>query len=270
MRSGSMGYEYIYKLADRNIRICSCYEYVHRMCADYRVDGSTGVETGKVGAGVRIKPDFSVHTDQADIDYEREKSEKEKALTGMVHLSSDPYLETLAIYRQIAEQMPFYDTILFHGSCVAVDGVGYLFTAKSGTGKSTHTRLWREFLGDRAVMINDDKPLIRVAEDVITIYGTPWNGKDHLSTNTSVPLKAICILTRAEQNTITRISTKEAYSMLLQQAYRPMDRAALGKTMELIDGLSQKVELWRLGCNISLEAAEIAYQAMSRQRVGDD
>ncbi len=90
MRSGSMGYEYIYKLADRNIRICSCYEYVHRMCADYRVDGSTGVETGKVGAGVRIKPDFSVHTDQADIDYEREKSEKEKALTGMVHLSSDP------------------------------------------------------------------------------------------------------------------------------------------------------------------------------------
>ena len=84
----------------------------------------------------------------------------------------DDYLETLAVCRKIAERMPEYDTFLFHGSCIAVDGVGYLFTAKSGTGKSTHTRLWRELLDNRATMVNDDKPLIRIADDGLVIYGT--------------------------------------------------------------------------------------------------
>ena len=95
-----------------------------------------------------------------------------------------------------------YDTILFHGSVIAVDGIGYLFTAKSGTGKSTHTRLWREYFGDRAAMVNDDKPLLKITDSSVIAYGTPYNGKHRLGTNISVPLKAICILTRAADNHI--------------------------------------------------------------------
>ena len=96
---------------------------------------------------------------------------------------------------RIADKV-IYDTILFHGSAVAVDGIGYLFTAKSGTGKSTHTRLWRELFGERAVMLNDDKPLIKVSENGIIVYGTPWDGKHRLSTNTFVPLKGICFMSK--------------------------------------------------------------------------
>jgi hypothetical protein len=159
--------------------------------------------------------------------------------------------------------MTEYDTLLLHGSCVAVDGMGYLFTAGSGTGKSTHTRLWRELLGERAVMINDDKPLIRAGADgAAMVYGTPWDGKHRLSTNTAVPLRAVCILERAAENAIRPIPAGEAYPMLLQQAYRPMDSMAMSKTLTLIDSLATSVGLWRLGCNTDIEAARVAYEAM--------
>ena len=240
----------IYRLAERNIAVTSLYEEVHRLCAAYRVSDAA--------------PDFAVRIAQADIDLERERSAREDAAEGRsVRQFPDSYLETLAVYRQIAERMTEYDTLLLHGSCVAVDGMGYLFTAKSGTGKSTHTRLWRELLGERAVMINDDKPLIRAGADgTAMVYGTPWDGKHRLSTNTAVPLRAVCILERAAENTIRPIPAEEAYPMLLQQAYRPRDAAALAKTLTLLDRLAGCVRFWRLCCNMDPEAARAAYEAM--------
>ena len=205
-----------------------------------------------------------METTPSDIEYEDERSAAEDKKEGIpVRKFSAPYLETLAVYRKIAEKMLDYDTILFHGSAVAVEGVGYLFTAKSGTGKSTHTRLWREILGERAVMINDDKPLIKVSENGITIYGTPWDGKHRLSTNMSVPLRAICILERAEENCIVPITKKDAYNMLIQQVYKPTEPQMLIKTLQLIDRLSENVKLYRLGCNMDIGAAEISYKTMS-------
>ena len=239
----------IYRLADWTIQITSVYEAVHKLCAEYQTNES--------------QQDFSVQTSASDITFEREKSAREDVTEGnIIRNFHDAYLETLAVYRKIAEQMPVYDTVLFHGSCVAVDGEGYLFTAKSGTGKSTHARLWREFLGDKVLMINDDKPLIRITNEGAKVYGTPWDGKHHLSTNTSVPLKSICILERAKENIIRPISMGEAYPMLLQQIYRPINEDAMAKTLSLIDRLVASVSLWRLGCNMDPEAAHISYQAM--------
>ena len=238
-----------YRLAERTIRISSQYDQVHRLCRDYVVNST--------------QTDFSVCTSQADIAFERNRSYREdNPDEGAVRSYSDAYLETLAVYRQIAERMPVYDTVLMHGSCVAVDGVGYLFTAKSGTGKSTHTRFWRELLGAKAQMINDDKPLIRIGEEGVLIFGTPWDGKHRLSTNCSVPLRAICLLTRGEHNEIQPISPIEAYPMLVQQIYRPLDEAALHQTMGLIDRLLGHVRFWRLRCRPDLQAAEVAWQAM--------
>lgn len=237
-----------YRFAELNISVDSLHETVHRLCADYRVQDNSA---------------FDIIIKQEDIDFERERSEREERPGGFKILDyRDGYLETLAVYRKIAEILPEYDTILIHGSCVAVNDEGYLFIAKSGIGKSTHTRLWRKLFGNQAVMINDDKPLIRIDKNGAMIYGTPWDGKHRLSTNTAVPLKAICILTRADENSIYSVSAKEAYPMLLQQVYRPMDTTAMGQTLNLIDRLTSKVSLWRLGCNTDIEAAQIAYNAM--------
>ncbi len=239
----------IYAIAELNISVTSLHDDVHRLCAAYpAANGKTA---------------FFVRTTQGDIDFEREKSAREDEAEGVaVRRFSDGYLETLAVYRKIAEQMPLYDTVLLHGSSVAVDGTGYLFLAKSGTGKSTHVRLWRELLGDRAVMINDDKPLVKVTEEGATIYGTPWDGKHRLSSNIAVPLKAVCVLERSENNAIRPVTAGEAYPTLLRQAYRPADVTAMSRTLALLERLSGSVSLWRLGCNLELEAARIAYAAM--------
>jgi len=238
----------IYKIADKVIEINSLHSEVHAMCADYRFDGT---------------PDFSIEICQENIDFERKKSADEDIYEGHeIRHFPDSYLETLAVYRKIADKMLEYDTILFHGSVVAVDNQAFLFTAKSGTGKSTHTKLWREYFGDKAVMVNDDKPLIHVSENGVKVFGTPWDGKHRISTNISVPLKAVCILERAEENHIEKISSKSAYAMLMQQIYRPLNPALMMSTLKLVDKLSQNTGLYRLGCNISTEAVEIAYNGM--------
>lgn len=208
-------------------------------------------------------PDFTVELLDSDITREQQRSDAEAEVEGIPPRRwPTSYLETLALYRRIAEQAPFFDTILFHSSAIAVEGEGYLFTARSGTGKSTHTRLWMERFGERAVMVNDDKPLLRICEDSTTVYGTPWDGKHHLSCNLAVPVKAICLLQRAETNHIRQIRPEEAYAMLLQQTYRPQDPAALSRTLELLDRMIGQVRLFRLGCNQNPDAALVAYAGM--------
>ena len=248
------------KLADKVIRIHSIYDYIREYSKDY-----VPAEQGVIPEELPI--DFEVVVTQSDIEFERDKSAAEDRKEGIqVRHFTDEYLETLAVYRKIAQKMLSFDTILFHGSVIAVDGFGYLFTAKSGTGKSTHTRLWRENFGDRAVMVNDDKPLLRITKDGVTAYGTPWDGKHRLSTNTSVPLKGICILERAAENHIIKLDTKEemrsAYPMIVQQTHRAGNPASVVKTMELIDRLMEVVPIYRLSCNMEPEAAKVAYEGM--------
>ena len=237
-----------YKIAERVVEINSLYEKVHNYCRDYETD-----ETA----------DFSVSITPDDIVYEKQKTDSEYAYEGLpLPNFSDALLEETAVYRKIGEKMPDYDTIIFHGSVIAVEGQGFLFTAKSGTGKSTHTRLWREYLGEKAVMVNDDKPMLKITDNGVIAYGTPYNGKHHLGCNMSVPLKAICILTRGEKNSIVRIDKKEAYAMLLQQVYRPNDPVQMAKTLKLLDRMAENVGLYKLACNMDIEAAEVAYNAM--------
>ena len=232
------------------IGIRSLYDEVQRMCRDYRAPEDR-------------EPEFLVQITEQDIEAERAQSEQTRIEEGLPDYAfDDPYLETLAVYRKIATACVSRGRLLMHGSVIAVDGQGYLFTARSGTGKSTHTRLWRELLGEKAVMINDDKPLLRITENGVIAYGTPYNGKHRLGCNMSVPLKGLCILTRADKNSICRISKSEAYSMLMQQVYRPADPLSMKKTLCLIDKLAAVTPLYRLGCNMDIEAAEVSYNGM--------
>lgn len=247
----------IYYLAERIIHITSKYAYIHEMCRDYQAESMAD-----------SLPDITVSTTSEDIAFERTKSEQEDLKNGQTpHDWNDDYLETLAVYRKIAEKMPAFDTVLFHGSALSVDGTAYIFTAKSGTGKSTHTRLWREMLGERAVMVNDDKPLIRVSDNESIVYGTPWDGKHHLSNNIAVPIKALCLLQRSATNQIKPISAADALPVLLQQTYRPSDTEAMMKTISLINRFMKQVKLYRMGCNMEPAAAATAYEALTRDKM---
>ena len=233
-----------YRLADLGVQISSIYPHVHMFCKDYVYNGD---------------PDIRIVIQQEHIDYERARAEKYAEKEGIQRSDFPPtYLEALAVHRALAEQLPDYDRMMMHGSALALDGQAVIFTAKSGTGKSTHARLWREQFGDRVTMINDDKPLLHITPEQVIVYGSPWAGKHFLSNNISAPLKAICFLERGVENKITRISAAEAFPMFLQQCYRPKGREALMKTMELLDILSGTVGLYRLTCNMDPEAAIVA------------
>lgn len=239
-----------YILADMCVAIRSLHEEVQRMCADYRAPQDR-------------EPDFLVQTSEQEIEAERAQSEETRIEEGLPPYEFEaPYLETLAVYRKIATEAVSRGRLLMHGSVIAVDGRAYMFTARSGTGKSTHVRLWRQLFGDRAVMINDDKPLLKVTEQETRIYGTPWDGKHRLSTNTSAPLQAICILTRAAENTIREIKPAEAVNMLIMQTFRPEDSTLLLSTFDLLDRMARNVRFYLLGCNMDPEAAVVSSKAM--------
>ena len=225
-----------YKIADVVFTTEHKYGYVEKVCADYICES----EDAEVNLVV---------TDE-DILYERSKGAEDL---------TDSYLESLVLCRKLCDYaLDKKDAFFMHGSAIMVDGEAYLFTAKSGTGKSTHTRLWRELLGERAVMINDDKPIIRLIDGKFYAYGTPWNGKHRLSTDTKAPIKAICILERGKE------APKDALLKILDQTLRPTKKERLEKELDLIGKLLKSVNLYKLWCNVSLDAAKLSYEFMSK------
>ena len=240
-----------YIFADEPVRIESQYDYIHRMCAEY------------VAQEVEEKQIIPVHTTPEQIQHEQVLSDEEMRYEGHDEVQYPPeYLETLAVYRQMCNALPERNVLLMHGSVIAVDGKAYMFTAVSGTGKSTHTRLWREHFGNRAMMINDDKPLVRVEDGKALAYGTPWDGKHHLSTNTSAPLCGIVILERGEQNEIERISGEDAFPTLVQQSYRPEGMDGFVKVMDMLAKLAENVPMYRLHCNMNPDAAIVSAKGL--------
>ena len=169
----------------------------------------------------------------------------------------------MAFYRMLIDN----DGFMLHSSAVVVDGKAYLFSAHSGTGKSTHTQLWLQQFGDRAFILNDDKPALRRVNGVWFAYGTPWSGKYDISVNTGVPIAGIAMLERGEKNEITPYSGKEAIFDLFVQTNRPRAAEYRIKLMELMDSLMQSVPVWKLKCNMDPEAAVVAYEAMSGKKV---
>lgn len=157
-----------------------------------------------------------------------------------------------------------FDGILLHSSCVVVDGVAYAFSADSGTGKSTHTQLWLKRFGERAYMLNDDKPCIRKIDGRIYACGTPWSGKYDYSTPEIIPLGGICFLERSETNYIKPADKKNAIFNIFSQTVRRLDENAMNMLFDVLEDILGSVSLYELGCNISQEAVEVSYNAMKK------
>lgn len=172
------------------------------------------------------------------------------------------YMSTGAsFYRQLLD----YGGMMLHSSAVVVDGQAYLFTADSGTGKSTHTRLWLEKFGDRAFILNDDKPALRLEAGGWYAYGTPWSGKNNINVDTRAPVAGIAILERGDVNSIEPFGGIDAIRSILLQVNRPKAKAYREKLLELLDKLITQVPIWKLRCNMESEAAEVSYQAMRKK-----
>lgn len=178
--------------------------------------------------------------------------------------------------RQFHTKILDYNAMMLHASAVVADDVAYLFSAPSGTGKSTHTKLWLEMLGERAYILNDDKPVIRILEDGIYAYGTPWCGSSDIGVNRKAKLKAICFIERAESNWIKRMELSDGMPLILNMFYatiRQLDRYSCmtpitpdnaSKYLDLIIKIIEEIPVYQLGCTPDISAARLAYETMNR------
>ena len=208
-------------------------------------------------------PEFSVCVTEADIAFEQADLLEEAHRDGFKpRVFTDPFLERAAIQRAFAEYLFDFDILLFHGSAIAVDHQGFVFTAHSGTGKSTHTRLWQTVFGSRVVIVNDDKPFLSLTSEGVLLHGSPWSGKHGLDSNVTVPLNGICILERGTENKILPLSAEDALPVLRKQTYAPLDNGKLPKFLELTKQLSEALPLWKMACTKAPEAAHVAYDTM--------
>ncbi len=231
-----------------SVEVEHCFDFISNHCQDYKTTKPTEV--------------FIKITDE-DLNFEAKFNKTEATA------ESKGYLEFLSLYRKLCCEIAEKEIILMHGCAIATGGKAYIFTAPSGTGKTTHARLWLQLLGDKAFVLNGDKPLIDMKTDVPTVYGTPWDGKEHLSRNTQLPLGGIVLIEQSKSNSIEPISSDDALKILLSQCYRPNDPTVMQHVLNSIVKLSGSVKFYKLKCNISKEAAMLSYSTLTKDDINE-
>ena len=175
---------------------------------------------------------------------------------------SDGYIENICLYREICLKMPSFDRFLLHACVLEYNGNAYAFLGKSGTGKSTHTGLWLEYI-DGAEILNGDKPILSVEEEQVFAFGTPWMGKEGRGKKGKAPLKALVFLEQAKENQITKLSISEASMRIFQQVLFPTDEDNATKSLELFDRLVMGVPAYLLKCDISETAVKTSFEELT-------
>jgi len=194
-------------------------------------------------------------------------SEKARQLGFVPSGGTKSFCEYTSTGMSFYSELPKYDAFMVHASAVIMDGRAYLFSALSGTGKSTHTALYRRVFGDeRARILNDDKPALKLENGEFYAYGTPWSGKTDMNLNLRVPLGGICLLRRGEKNEIRKLTPQEAMCTILEQTIRPKDPVLMTRLMDAVDRLLEKDVIWEMKCTMDPEAAIVSYEAMSGRK----
>ena len=202
------------------------------------------------------KPDIRISVTENDVRKEQLECEKEGIRKNEIGL------ETISAYRKITESIIDYGIVLMHGAVIAIGDNSYMFAAPSGTGKTTHIKLWLRNIRDSYV-VNGDKPLIIVEKDRLVACGTPWSGDERMNTNTMKPLKSIVFMERSDKNHINKLSFQQAYPYLIQQTYIPHNKEAAKKVLSLIASMGNKASFWRFQCNnFESDCFETSYKAL--------
>lgn len=230
-----------YRIAQLNVAMDVRYEATLRQGEAYRYDFDG-------------EPDFEI---PAVSDGEIEAI---RAKNPLISPNICEYMQTGSMFYA---QLLRHDGMLLHASAVAYSGDAYLFSGPCGIGKSTHARMWRKCFGpENAVIINDDKPALRLMNDQIFVYGTPWSGKSRYNLNMRVPLAGIALLYRCETNVMTRADDPQAVHFLLNQTIRPPRRSSVETLLFLLDRVFESTPVYRFGLRADTEAAQLAYETM--------
>ncbi len=233
----------LHKIAGLTVDMGYKYETMKKQASAYKVDEFC--ET----------PDIKIYLSDELLE---QKQKEEPTLT----LDNCEYLFTGSVFYS---GLLYFGGFMLHSSAVIMDGKAYLFTADSGTGKSTHTSLWQKAFGEtRAEILNDDKPAIRIGKNGIFACGTPWSGKTDRNINKIVPIGAIGFLERSEENWIEQKNGGDVIGKLLKQTVRPPKLSEMDALLKYVDIVLKEVPVYSLGVNMTTDAAKMAYETMSK------
>lgn len=249
---------FVVKIAGLIYEINSIYASSQLFCKDYITSE---------------KPDITIHIEENDIIQEIDKgelfyyscieyfdgSERKREIIREINRNN---IESVILYRKIIEASFDYGVFFMHGAVVVVNDRAYMFTAPSGTGKTTHILKWLHGVKD-AYVLNGDKPLLKITDSEAIACGTPWQGNEKMGTNAMVPLNAIVLMERSDRNTIEEISFVRAYPFLLQQIYLPDDAEKARKELNLLLQLNGKVKFFKFRFNNFLDdCLQTSYDAL--------
>ena len=232
------------KVANKILGITAFNETTKRYCVDFLTEE---------------KPDYVITMTEEDL-----KNESSNSNNGQVYVNE----EISALYRKIADLLVEDNIVVFHSSAISVDGNGFLITARSGVGKSTHAKNLSDYIGESFKYINDDKPLLKVNDNDVIVYSTPWNGKERRGNNISAPLKAILFLSRGETNTYRKITNKEEiYIKMLSQIYLPKEKSKREKALIIADNLLKNVNFYEINVTKDIESAKMTYEEIIKNEI---
>lgn len=230
-------------LAGLTVEVKNKYEYIEKLAADYTV--SEGVA------------DFSVEVTDTDIERERELSEYE---------FGNGYLESIAAYRKIAERLPEYGAVVFHGAVIAEGGEAYAITARSGVGKTTHVSLWQRAFGEKVYILNGDKPILRVIDGKVYASGTPWRGKEGYGVPGMLPLTAVGFLKRADEPSAVPISKDAATVSFASQIYIPSTPRGASLALATLGKIISSIGLYEIRANMDVSSAIVSHDAFKNNK----
>ena len=229
-----------YKFADFIVELKNHYPNVETQCKYFLYEGDR-------------ETDYVIEVTEEELEQEARVSQ---------FPDSKGYLESICSYRKLCTQLPMREALLFHASVVEAEGRGIAFFARSGVGKTTHTRNWIKTYFPKVNIVNGDKPIVRFFDGVPYAYGTPWAGKEGVYRLVRAELKDLCLIERAPVNEVTPLSKEEALNLLMLQIFLPPDPEATVATLDMIEKLLDRCNLWRIRCTPEIESAVLAYETI--------
>lgn len=235
----------LYKIADLIVKL-NCFSMTENNAKKYSIDSVDDVSD----------IDILIDTNKTFIVDKSEETKEDAEIVAYLYEGNE-----------FARQLLKFNGVWIHASAVVVDGKAYLFSAPCGTGKSTHTSKWLELFGDKAFIINDDKPAIRIIDGEFFVYGTPWSGKHDISVNTKAKLQGICFLRRDETNWIKPMDLTTAIAEMVNTSNFKATPEQFNKKLDIFDEIIRNIPIWEMGCTPTVEAAKMAYEAMSSKEI---
>lgn len=250
---------FVAKIAGVAVEIKTQYPSTYSFCGDYLTDEEPVIHVSTTNEDIQRE----IRKGNVNYFYSLKEFNGPKNNQDATREINESIIEPAIIYRKVIEELLAYNMIFVHGAVVAERGRAFMFTAQSGTGKTTHIKKWIH-AGKQAYILNGDKPLIRFSETGIDACGTPWCGKENYGTNSIVPLKAIILMERDTVNRMEEISFSQAYAFLLRQTFLPDDAEKAKKTLKLLMKFNGKMRFFRfLFNNFSDDCFDISYNTLA-------